>query len=55
VVLLVGGVVAFLCGLFEVFGYYHRRENDLLTYAGGILFLVGIVLVAVSLYGKGKV
>jgi len=50
VMLLVGGVVAFLCGLFEVFGYYHRREHDLLTYAGGILFLVGVVLVAVSLY-----
>jgi uncharacterized membrane protein YgdD (TMEM256/DUF423 family) len=53
--LLVAGVVAFLCGLFGVFGYYHRRENDLLTYVGGILFLVGIVLVAVSLYRKGKV
>jgi hypothetical protein len=26
-----------------------------LTYAGGILFLVGIVLVAVSLHRKGKV
>jgi hypothetical protein len=55
VMLLVGGVVAFLCGLFEVFGSYHRRENDLLTDAGGIPFLVGVVLVAVSLHRKGKV
>ena len=53
--LLFGGVVAFLCGLFEVFGYGQRREHDLLTYAGGILFLVGVVLVAISLYRKGKV
>lgn len=51
--LLFGGIIVFFGGLFEVFPY--QRENDLLTYAGGILFLVGVVLVSISLYGKGKV
>jgi len=55
VMLLFGGVVAFLCGLFRVFDHYGQREHDLLAYAGGILFLVGVVLVAVSLYRKEKV
>ncbi len=51
--LLVLGAFLFFSGLFDLFDLTRSREETL-VHSGEALFVVGIVLVAVSLYKRGR-